>query len=52
MDVIYFHQAGVLEGMGEFEKALELYKKVQNEYSQTYYGYEATQKIQKLEGKK
>jgi len=52
MDVVYFHQAEVLEGKGESEKALEIYKNIQNEYSQTYYGYEASQKVQKLEGKK
>jgi len=52
MDVIYFHKAEVLERKGEIEKALELFKKIQDEYSQTYFGYEASQKVQKLEEKK
>ena len=52
MDVILFHRAEVHEEKGEFEEALALYKKVQEEFSQTFYGYDAGQKIRKLETKK
>ncbi len=49
LDVILFHRAEVHEEKGEFEEALVLYKKIQEEFSQTFYGYEAAQKIKKLE---
>jgi len=49
LDVIFFHRAEVHEEKGEFEEALVLYKKIQEEFPQTFYGYEAAQKIKKLE---
>ena len=49
LDVILFHRAEVHEEKGEAEEALALYKKVQEEFPQTYYGFEASQKIKKLE---
>ena len=49
LDVILFHRAEVHEEKGEVEKALALYKKVQDEFSQTFYGFDASQKIRKLE---
>jgi len=52
LDVILFHRAEVHEEKGEFEEALALYKKVQEEFSQTYYGFDAGQRIKKLETKK
>jgi len=52
MDVILFHRAEVHEEKGEFEEALALYKKVQEEFSQTFYGFDAAQKVRKLETKK
>lgn len=52
LDVILFHRAEVHEEKGEVEEALALYKKVQEEFSQTYYGFEAGQKVRKLETKK
>ena len=52
LDVILFHRAEVLEEKGEFEEALALYKKVQEDFSQTFYGFDAAQKIRKLEAKK
>ncbi|NIO49925.1 MAG: tetratricopeptide repeat protein [Candidatus Aminicenantes bacterium] len=52
LDVILFHRAEVHEEKGEFEEALALYKKVQEEFSQTFYGFDAAQKIRKLETKK
>ncbi|GAI94451.1 unnamed protein product, partial [marine sediment metagenome] len=52
MDVILFHRAEVHEEKGEIEEALALYKRIQDEFPQTYYGYDASQKIRKLETKK
>jgi predicted negative regulator of RcsB-dependent stress response len=52
LDVILFHRAEVHEEKGEFEEALALYKKVQEGFSQTFYGFDAAQKIRKLEAKK
>jgi len=52
LDVILFHRAEVHEEKGEDEEALALYKKVQEEFSQTFYGFDAAQRIKKLETKK
>lgn len=52
LDIVLFHRAEVHEGKGETEEALVLYRKIQEEYSQTYYGFDASQKVQKLEAKK
>ena len=52
IDVILFHRAEINEEKGDVEQALALYKKVQDEFPQTYYGYEASQKVGKLEIKK
>jgi predicted negative regulator of RcsB-dependent stress response len=52
LDVVLFHRAEVHEEKGEDEEALALYKRVQEEFSQTFYGYDAGQKIKKLEAKK
>jgi predicted negative regulator of RcsB-dependent stress response len=52
MDVVLFHRAEVNEEKGELDQALALYKKVQEEFTQTFYGFEAGQKIKKLETKK
>jgi predicted negative regulator of RcsB-dependent stress response len=52
LDVILFHMAEVYEEKGETEEALALYRKVQEEYSNTYFGFDASQKVRKLEVKK
>lgn len=52
LDVVLFHRAEVHEEKGEDEEAMALYKRVQEEFSQTFYGYDAGQKIRKLEAKK
>lgn len=52
MDVILFHMAEVYEEKGEAEEALALYRKVQEEYSNTYFGFDASQKVKRLEAKK
>ena len=51
-DVIIFHKAEVMESIGDADKALLLFKKFQEEYPQTYYGYEASKKDRKHEEKK
>jgi predicted negative regulator of RcsB-dependent stress response len=52
MDVVLFHRAEVHEEKGETDEALALYRKIQQEFSQTYYGFDASQKVSKLESKK
>jgi tetratricopeptide (TPR) repeat protein len=52
LDAVLFHMAEAHEGKGEVAIALELYKRVQDEYSQTYYGMDASQKVGELEEKK
>ncbi len=52
LDVILFHRAEVHEEKGEMDEALALYRKIQEEFSQTYYGFDASQKVNKLELKK
>jgi predicted negative regulator of RcsB-dependent stress response len=52
LDVILFHQAEVHEKKGEVAKALILYKRVQDEFPQTYYSFEASQKVKELAAKK
>lgn len=52
LDVILFHRAEIHEEKGETDEALALYRKIQEEFSQTYYGFDASQKVTKLELKK
>lgn len=52
LDAVLFHQAEALEQKGDIDGALALYKKVQEEFPQTYFGFDASQKVQKLEKKK
>lgn len=52
LDPVLFHRAQAHEQKGEIEVALDLYKKLQDEFSQTFYGYDASQKVRELEGKK
>lgn len=49
LDVVLF-QGEALRLKGDIKEALAVFKKLQEEYSQTYYGYEASLKIGKLEG--
>jgi predicted negative regulator of RcsB-dependent stress response len=49
LDVILFHKAEVLEGKGETKEALALYKKIQEDFPQSYYGYDASGRARKLE---
>ena len=52
MDVILFHRAEITEEKGDVEQAVALYRRVQDEFPQTFYAYEASQKVGKLETKK
>ena len=52
LDAVLFHMAEAHEGKGELDVALELYRRVQTDFSQTYYGFDASQKVTELEAKK
>jgi len=51
LEFILFRRAEVHEEKGEIEEALTLYKRIRDEFLQTYYRLDATQRISKLEGK-
>jgi len=51
-DGVMFHQAEALEKKGQTAEALALYKKLQTDYAQTYFGYEAQQKVASLDAAK
>ena len=48
LDAILFHLAEAYELRGDTKAALEIYQKLQADYSQSYYGYEASQKVSRL----
>ncbi len=48
LDAVLFHLAESRELKGEMKEALAIYKKLQEEYSQSYYGYEASLKAGRL----
>jgi tetratricopeptide (TPR) repeat protein len=48
LDALLFHLAESHELKGETKEALEIYKKLQETYSQSYYGYEASLKAGRL----
>jgi tetratricopeptide (TPR) repeat protein len=52
LDAVLFHKAQAHEKKGETEEALVLYKRLQEEFSQTYYGYDASAKVLNPEEKK
>jgi predicted negative regulator of RcsB-dependent stress response len=52
MDAAVYHLAQAQELKGQIAAAVELYKKVQADYPQSYYGYEASMKAGKLEIRK
>jgi predicted negative regulator of RcsB-dependent stress response len=49
LDAVLFHKAEALEKKGSAVEALAVYKKLQDEYAQTYYGYDASLKVKKLD---
>lgn len=48
LDAVLFRLAESHELKGETKEALDIYKKLQEEYSQTYFGYEASLKVGRL----
>lgn len=52
LDAVLFHKAEALELKGDAREALAVYKKLQEEYNQTYFGYEASLKVGRLESAK
>lgn len=52
LDVVLYHHAEALEKKGNPKEARDLYKKIQDEYAQTYFGYDASAKVKKLESVK
>jgi tetratricopeptide (TPR) repeat protein len=48
LDALLFHLAESHELKGETQAALDLYKKLQEEHAQSYYGYEASTKAGRL----
>lgn len=52
LDAALYHQAQALELKGETAAAIDLYKKVQADYPQSYFGYEASLKAGRLEARK
>ncbi|MCX8159815.1 MAG: tetratricopeptide repeat protein [Candidatus Saccharicenans sp.] len=49
LDVILFRLAETYEKAGQKDQALSLYRDLQANYQNTYYGYQATMKVMKLE---
>jgi len=49
---VLFHKAEALEDKGEPGLALSVYKKIQEDFQQTYYGMDAASKVLELEEKK
>jgi predicted negative regulator of RcsB-dependent stress response len=52
LDAVLFRRAEALEKKGNRAEALELYKKVQTDYAQSYFGYDASLRVRKLESGK
>jgi len=52
VDAVLYRHAEALEKKGDIPEALKLYKKLQAEYAQSYYGYDASLKVKKLEAVK
>lgn len=50
IDVILFHKGEALQLKGDIKEATAVFKLLQEKYSQTFYGYEASLKVAKLEG--
>ena len=52
LDAVLFRHAEALEKKGDIPEALKLYKRLQEEYAQSYFGYDASLKVKKLEASK
>jgi tetratricopeptide (TPR) repeat protein len=51
LDVVLFQKAKIIQEMGDPAQALEIFKRIKQDFPQTFYGYEATQEIARLEEK-
>ncbi|MGB7296350.1 MAG: tetratricopeptide repeat protein [Candidatus Aminicenantales bacterium] len=49
LDAVLFHKAEALEAKGDKPEALAVYKKIQEDYPQSYFGYDAAERARKLE---
>ncbi|MBN1940483.1 MAG: tetratricopeptide repeat protein [Candidatus Aminicenantes bacterium] len=49
LDAVLYQQAELLEKKGRTAEALALYKKLETDYAQSYYGYDASLRARKLE---
>ncbi len=49
LDAVLYHRAEALEMKGDTAEAVALYKKIREQFPQTYYGYDASQRLSKLE---
>lgn len=52
MDIVLYRKAQVLAARNDIDLAIETYTKLQADFPGSYYGYEASSEIQKLEEKK
>ena len=52
LDTVLFHKAEALEDKGDTGLALSVYKKIQEDFPQTYFGMDASSKVIELEEKK
>ncbi|MDD8019946.1 MAG: tetratricopeptide repeat protein [Acidobacteriota bacterium] len=49
LEIVLYHLAEVYENKGDREEALKLYRELQAGYQNTYYGYQASMKVMKLQ---
>jgi predicted negative regulator of RcsB-dependent stress response len=49
LDAVLFHKAEALEAKGSRAEALAAYKKLQGDFPQSYYGYDAGERARKIE---
>ena len=52
LDAVLFRHAEALEKKGDMAEALKIYKALQADYAQSYFGYDASLKVKKLEAAK
>jgi len=52
LDAVLFHKAEALEAKGSKPDALAVYKKIQEQFPQSYYGYDAAERVRKIEAAK
>jgi predicted negative regulator of RcsB-dependent stress response len=52
LDAVLFHKAEALEMKGDKAAAMALFKKIQTDYAQSYFGYDAGLRVRKLESAK